>query len=148
MAPAATDLGDQGPDSRDYMATVSRPNLLNLIDLHENEVVRQCELPGVAAPGTLVVSPDGKIAYTLTAAFSDVYGIALDTCEMVFSTQQSQGNVRVKSIASLAILCWRAGSSGHIDHFPMKLLHTSRHFSWKKTFTRMSVLCKDGFHSP
>ena len=91
------------PETRDYMATVSRPNRLNLIDLHDNTVVRSCELPGLPAPGTLLVSPDGQFAYTLTAAFSDVYGVSLDTCEVVFSTRQSDGNVRVKSIASLAI---------------------------------------------
>ena len=101
MASAENDSA--GPAKRDYMATVSRPNTLNLIDLHDNTVVRRCEIPGVPAPGTLVVSPDGKIAYTLTAAFSDVYGVSLDTCEVVFSTRQSDGNVRVKSIASLAI---------------------------------------------
>jgi quinohemoprotein amine dehydrogenase beta subunit len=92
-----------GPSNRDYMATVSRPNILNLIDLHDNSLVRECELPGVAAPGTLVVSPDGNIAYALADAFGDVYGIDLDSCELVFSTEQSQGDVRVKSIGSLAI---------------------------------------------
>ena len=94
---------DAGPATRDYMATVSRPNIVNLIDLHDNEVVRRCEIPGVAAPGTLVVSPDGNVAYALGAAFGDVYGVDLDSCEIVFSTQQSAGNIRVKSIAALAI---------------------------------------------
>ena len=91
------------PQSRDYMATVSRPNILNLIDLHDNTLVRQCELPGGAAPGTLVVSPDREIAYVLADGFGDVYGIALDSCELVFSTNQSQGDIRVKSIGSIAI---------------------------------------------
>jgi quinohemoprotein amine dehydrogenase beta subunit len=91
------------PQSRDYMATVSRPNLLNLIDLHDNTLVRQCELPGGAAPGTLVVSPDREIAYVLADGFGDVYGIALDSCELVFSTSQSEGDIRVKSIGSIAI---------------------------------------------
>jgi quinohemoprotein amine dehydrogenase beta subunit len=100
---AAVDSETAGPARRDYLATVSRPNVLNLVDLHDNTVVRRCEIPGVPAPGTLVVSPDGEVAYTLTAAFGDVYGVALDSCEVVFSTRQSDGNVRVKSIASLAI---------------------------------------------
>ncbi len=91
------------PQSRDYLATVSRPNILNLIDLHDNTLVRQCELPGGAAPGTLVVSPDREIAYVLADGFGDVYGIALDSCELVFSTNQSQGDIRVKSIGSIAI---------------------------------------------
>mgnify|MGYP001815179165 FL=1 len=103
-APAAvTEQVEAGPATRDYMATVSRPNIINLIDLHDNEVVRRCELPGGAAPGTLLVSPDGSTAYALSAAFGDVYGVSLDTCEVVFSTSQSDGNIRVKTIASLAI---------------------------------------------
>ena len=91
------------PQTRDYMVTVSRPNILNLIDLHDNTLIRQCELPGGAAPGTLVVSPDREIAYVLADGFGDVYGIALDSCELVFSTNQSQGDIRVKSIGSIAI---------------------------------------------
>lgn len=92
-----------GPQTRDYMVTVSRPNILNLIDLHSNTLIRQCELPGSAAPGTLVVSPDREIAYVLADGFGDVFGIALDSCELVFSTNQSQGDIRVKSIGSIAI---------------------------------------------
>ena len=91
------------PQTRDYMATVSRPNILNLIDLHSNTLIRQCELPGGAAPGTLVVSPDRTIAYVLADGFADVYGIALDSCELVFSTNQSQGDIRVKSMSSIAV---------------------------------------------
>ena len=91
------------PQTRDYMVTVSRPNILNLIDLHNNTLIRQCELPGGAAPGTLVVSPDRTVAYVLADAFGDVFGIALDSCELVFSTSQSQGDIRVKSIGSIAI---------------------------------------------
>jgi quinohemoprotein amine dehydrogenase beta subunit len=93
----------EAPQSRDYMATVSRPNILNLIDLHDNVLVRQCELPGGAAPGTLIVSPDRTIAYVLADGFADVYGIALDSCELVFSTNQSQGDIRVKSMSSIAV---------------------------------------------
>jgi quinohemoprotein amine dehydrogenase beta subunit len=91
------------PQTRDYMVTVSRPNNLNLIDLYDNTLVKQCELPGRAAPGTLVVSPDRTIAYVLADGFGDVYGIALDSCELVFSTNQSQEDIRVKSIGSIAI---------------------------------------------
>ncbi|NCF16599.1 MAG: quinohemoprotein amine dehydrogenase subunit beta [Haliea sp.] len=92
-----------GPATRDYMATVSRPNVVNLIDLHDNKVVRRCELPSGAAPGTLVVSPDRNIAYALSDSFGNVFGVSLETCEVVFSTQQSEGNVRVKTIGSLAV---------------------------------------------
>ncbi len=103
QAAAEPAIESEAPPTRDYMVTVSRPNILNVIDLHENKLIKQCELPGSAAPGTLVVSPDGNIAYTLVDAFGDVYGVALATCEIVFSTNQSQGDIRVKSIGSLAI---------------------------------------------
>ncbi|MCZ6831574.1 MAG: quinohemoprotein amine dehydrogenase subunit beta, partial [Gammaproteobacteria bacterium] len=95
--------GKTGPAERDYMLTVSRPNTLNLIDLHENKIVRQCELPGAPTPGTVVLSPDKTLAYVLADGFSDVYGFRLDDCELVFSTRQSSGNLRVKSFGSLAI---------------------------------------------
>ncbi|MBT4523257.1 MAG: quinohemoprotein amine dehydrogenase subunit beta [Halieaceae bacterium] len=88
---------------RDYMVTFSRPNILNLVDLEDDKVVRQCEVPGRAAPGTVVVSPDRSIAYVLSDGFSNAYGFALKDCEMVFSTNQADGNIRVKTMASLAI---------------------------------------------
>ena len=95
--------GGAGPAERDYMLTVSRPNTVNLIDLHENKVVRQCELPTAPTPGTIAVSPDNTIAYVLADGFSNVYGFRLDDCELVFSTRQGGGNLRVKSFASLAV---------------------------------------------
>jgi quinohemoprotein amine dehydrogenase beta subunit len=99
----APDAGAGGPAERDYMVTVSRPNTLNLIDLHQNKVVRQCEIPSAPAPGTAVMSPDNNIAYVLADGFSNVYGFRLADCELVFSSQQGGGNLRVKTFASLAI---------------------------------------------
>lgn len=97
--------GSQDGGARDYMVVASRPSKLNLIDLQEYRIVNQCDIPGSgpAAPGTVVMSPDKRIAYVLVDSFSDVYGIDTDTCEVTFSTEQSSGNERVKSIASLAI---------------------------------------------
>lgn len=121
-AEAATDgSGAVTPSPRDYMVTVSRPNLLNLIDLHRNEVVRQCELPGMMAPGTVTVSPQGDIAYVLADGFSDAFGVALDDCEVVFSTRQSEGNIRVKSMASLALS--PDGRELYTHQLRVKLLH-------------------------
>lgn len=85
------------------MVTVSRPNILNLLDLYTNELVRQCKLPVRMAPGTVVVNPQGDIAYMLAGGFSNVYGITLDNCELIFSSQQSSGSVRVKSMSSIAL---------------------------------------------
>jgi quinohemoprotein amine dehydrogenase beta subunit len=94
---------EAAPAERDYLLTVSRPNTVNLIDLHQNTIVRQCEIPGAPAPGTVVVSPDKSIAYVLANGFGDVYGFRLEDCKLVFSTRQSSGNIRVKSFGSLAI---------------------------------------------
>ncbi|XPF94488.1 quinohemoprotein amine dehydrogenase subunit beta [Colwellia sp. RE-S-Sl-9] len=89
---------------KEFLVTVTRPNTtLHLIDLQKNEVIRQCDLTAGPGPGTLVMSPDNSIVYILTDHFSDIYGVNIDNCEVVFSTQQSTGNIRVKSIASIAI---------------------------------------------
>lgn len=89
---------------KEFLVTVTRPNTtLHLIDLQKNEVIRQCDLPAGPGPGTIVMSPDNSIVYILTNHFSDIYGVNIDNCDVVFSTQQSTGNIRVKSIASIAI---------------------------------------------
>jgi len=89
---------------KEFLITVTRPNTtIHLIDLQTNEVIRQCDLPAGPGPGTLVMSPDNSIVYILTNHFSDIYGVNIDNCDVVFSTQQSTDNIRVKSIASIAI---------------------------------------------
>jgi len=88
----------------EYLITVTRPDTtLHLIDLQTNEVIRECNLTAGPGPGTLVMSPDNSIVYVLTNHFGDIYGVNIDNCDIVFSTQQSTGNIRVKSIASIAI---------------------------------------------
>ncbi|MEY8198391.1 MAG: quinohemoprotein amine dehydrogenase subunit beta [Colwellia sp.] len=89
---------------KEFLITVTRPDTtVHIIDLQKNEVIRQCDLPAGPGPGTLVMSPDNSIVYILTDHFSDIYGVNIDNCDVVFSTQQSTGNIRVKSIASIAI---------------------------------------------
>ena len=90
-------------NTKDYMVVANRPNRLNLIDLNKNKIIKSCELPGAFAPGTVVMSPDKRIAYILADRFSNVYGLNLDNCEIVFSAYQSYANVRIKSLASIAI---------------------------------------------
>lgn len=89
--------------SKDYMVVVSRPNHLNIIDAETLEPVNRCDLPAHPAPGTVVMSPDGQIAYTLIGSFGEVYGLDIESCEVVFSANQSQGNERVRSFGSIAI---------------------------------------------
>lgn len=88
----------------EYLLTVTRPgSTLNIIDTASDKVVRQCDLGVRPGSGTIAISPDQKTAYVLANSFSDVYGVDLDTCDVVFSTQQSTGNTRVKSMASMAL---------------------------------------------
>jgi len=88
---------------RDFMVIANRPNNVHLIDLQERKVVRTCELPGRFGSGTVVMSPDKVTAFVLSNQFENVYGVNMDTCEITFSAIQSEGNVRVKSMASLAV---------------------------------------------
>ena len=90
--------------SGEYLITVSRPGAtLNIVSTENDSIVRQCDLGVLPGSGTVVANADTRVAYVLANRFSDVYGVDLDTCEVVFSTQQSEGNVRVKTMASLVL---------------------------------------------
>ncbi len=94
---------DNSAYANEFMVTVTRPGTLNVIDMQQHKTIRQCDLPGGSIPGTLVMSPDNSTAYVLVNRFSDVVGVDIDNCEVVFSAQQSTGNIRVKSIGALAL---------------------------------------------
>ncbi len=111
----------QAEQDRDYMAVVNRPNLFHLLDLEDRRIVRTCELPASVAPGTVVMSPDKSVAYILGGRFDRLYGIAINGCELVFDAQFSQGNVRNKSIASLAVS--RDGSELYSIHNPVTIMN-------------------------
>ncbi len=105
LAVASAGCGPSQPaaTSKDYMVAVSRPNHLNVIDAETLEPVNRCDLPAHPAPGTIVMSPDNQVAYTLIGSFGEIYGLDIETCEVVFSANQSQGNERVRSIGAIAI---------------------------------------------
>ncbi len=111
----------QAEEDRDYMAVVNRPNLFHLVDLKDRRIVRTCELPASVAPGTVVMAPDKSVAYVLGGRFDRLYGIATDGCKLVFDSQFSQGNVRNKSIASLAVS--RDGSEVYSIHNPVAIMN-------------------------
>ncbi|MEZ5478165.1 MAG: quinohemoprotein amine dehydrogenase subunit beta [Thiolinea sp.] len=89
--------------AKDYMVTMSKPNNLYLIDAESREVVNECKLEGQMNPGILVMSPDNRIAYILSGLWENVYGVNVDTCEMVFSAIQSGDGIRAKTIGSFAV---------------------------------------------
>lgn len=90
-------------EAKDYMVTASRPNNMYLIDLASREVIRTCELPGEFGPGVIQMSPDKRTAYILNHRWENVYGVDLDSCEIVFSAVQSHGDLRVKSLGSMSV---------------------------------------------
>ncbi len=90
--------------AKDYLVTMSKPNNLYLIDAETQKVVNECKLEeGEMNPGIIVMSPDNKIAYVLSGLWSDIYGIDIDSCEIVFSAHQSTYNIRAKSIGSFTV---------------------------------------------
>jgi len=87
----------------EYLVTVSRPGLLHVIDTQTDTLVRSCEMPGRIGSGHLAFSPDGLTAFVLYDGWENIYGIELDSCKTVFSAKQSDGAVRSKSFASIAV---------------------------------------------
>lgn len=87
----------------DFMVVGNRPNNLQLVDLGARRVVRTCTLPSAPSPGTIAMSPDNSVAYILGGGMGEVYGVALDDCELVFSTQQSLGNERVRTLGGITL---------------------------------------------
>ncbi len=95
----------QKPETNQFLITVTRPDTtLHLVDINSDTIVRQCHMQDIGpGPGTVVMAPDKKTAFVLANHFGEVYGIDIDTCELVFSTQQTEANIRVKSLASLTL---------------------------------------------
>lgn len=94
---------EPGATTRDFMVVANRPNHVHLIDLEQRKMVRSCALPGKYGNGTVAISPDRRTAFVLSNQMENVYGVNLDTCEITFSAIQSAGDVRIKSIGSLAV---------------------------------------------
>ncbi|MCE8035131.1 quinohemoprotein amine dehydrogenase subunit beta [Halomonas sp. MCCC 1A11057] len=93
----------EAEEAREYLVTMARPNQLHVIDPEAREVVRSCDVAGAFGSGTLQLSPDERIAYVLHNRWEDVVGIDLTNCEEVFRARQSEGDVRAKALASLAV---------------------------------------------
>lgn len=88
----------------EYMAVANYPNLLNVLDLGNNSVLKTCALPDAFGPGIVQISPDRKLAYLLNNRFGSIYGVELDSCKVVFKADMSwQPNERAKAIFSIAV---------------------------------------------
>jgi quinohemoprotein amine dehydrogenase beta subunit len=119
--PAASMTSVSASDGKhDFMAVANRPNHVNLVDLTEGKVVRTCDLPGKYGSGALQIAPDKRTAFVLSNQFENIYGVNLDTCEITFKAVQSEGNVRVKTIAGFAVS--PGGTELYVHQNPVRLL--------------------------
>ncbi len=88
---------------QEYMLVTNYPNNLHVLDLATEQVMKTCNLPDDFGPGAVRVSPDRTTAFVLNNHYEDLYGIDLDSCEVVFTARQSGQDERVKSIFSFAL---------------------------------------------
>lgn len=106
--------------AKDLIVTVAKPDRLYVIDAKERTIETDCQLDFNLMPGVIVMSPDNSIAYILGNRWEDVFGIELATCKTVFSAHQSEGDIRRKTIASLAVS--KDGTELYTVRNPVRLL--------------------------
>lgn len=87
----------------DRLVTIARPGTLYVFDVANRALERECPFEMDPAPGVIVMSPDGTIAYAIVNRFQDIIGIEIDTCKLVFHAAQSDEEVRRRSMAALAV---------------------------------------------
>ncbi len=105
--------------THEYLLTVTRPNHLQVIDMQTDKVVRRCDIPG-SFGGQIALSPDNRIAYLLSNGMENLYGLNIETCDLVFSAYQSSNDIRVKTFVSLAVST--DGKELYTVQNPVKLL--------------------------
>ncbi|HUY83174.1 MAG TPA: hypothetical protein VMU86_01260, partial [Steroidobacteraceae bacterium] len=84
---------------KDYIVTGSKPDRLFLIDAAARKVVGNYRIPGAHDwVGTIVPSPDGRVAYVLVNRMESIVGIDLGSGNEVFRADLSSPGERVKCI--------------------------------------------------
>ncbi|WP_452029818.1 quinohemoprotein amine dehydrogenase subunit beta [Azospirillum palustre] len=95
--------------AKDYLLTGAKPDKLVLVDAAARKVERVLTIPGGGvAPGTIVPSPDGRIAYVVSNHMGSVSGIELDSGRQVFradfsTTGEPGGDLRVRSLFGMDV---------------------------------------------
>lgn len=90
--------------AKEYLVTGVKPNGLVVIDPAARKVDKIHRIPGAGvAPGTIVPSPDGKIAYVVTNHLESVSGIDLESGKEVFRADFSSGAQRVKAMFAMDV---------------------------------------------
>lgn len=110
MAFAACSLSSQAAadqalqKNHEYLVVTNYPNNLHIIDAESDTLYKSCKLPDAFGPGTVQVSPDKSRAYVLNNHYGDLYGIELDTCNVVFHATLSQAPTeRARAIFSIGL---------------------------------------------
>ncbi len=104
---------------QEYLLTVTRPNQLQVIDMQTDTLVRRCDIPGTFG-GQIALSPDNRIAYILSNGMENVYGLNIQTCDLVFSAFQSSEDIKVKTFVSISVSS--DGKELYTVQNPVKLL--------------------------
>lgn len=94
-----------GPtEAKEWLVAGAKPNKLVVIDPQARKVEAVHEVPGPGiAPGTIVPSPDGKVAYVVTNHLESVSGIDLETGKEVFRADFSTKDVRTKAMFAMDV---------------------------------------------
>ena len=81
----------------------SKPNNIYVLDMQGYKIHKRCTYPGTHNMGIVAVSPDGLVAYVTGDRTGSIFGVSLETCDLVFRATQSEGDTRVRSLGSLAV---------------------------------------------
>lgn len=120
--------------AKEYLITGVKPNGLVVIDPAARKVEKTFKIPGAGvAPGTIVPSPDGKIAYVITNHLESVSGIDLESGKEVFRADFSGNNLRVKAVFAMDVS--PDGKELFVFQSPVRLLPSE----YKVEDTRIAV---------
>lgn len=108
--------------AKEYLLTAAKPNKVVLIDPAARAVEKVIDIPGPGvAPWTVIPSPDGRIAYVVTAHNEAVVGVDLETGAEVFRTDMNEAeNVRSKIMPAVELS--RDGTELFVYVSPMREL--------------------------
>jgi quinohemoprotein amine dehydrogenase beta subunit len=100
LAPCASRAAPAG----DLILTGAKPDRLFVVDAHARRVRSEFRIPGANGfIGTIVPSPDGRIAYVLVNKMESIVGIDLKTGRAVFRADLSSPGERVKDFFAFAV---------------------------------------------
>jgi quinohemoprotein amine dehydrogenase beta subunit len=92
------------PVPRDYLITAAKPDRLFVIDPATQTIKSEFRIPDARNHiGSIVPSPDGKVAYVLVNKMESIVGLDLDTGAAVFRADLSTATERVKSLFSFDV---------------------------------------------